>query len=64
MWGAEHADDISGQVETLEAKSSRIADISSIAILGGADNGAKIVSAVDKINQIVIVINTDAEIKF
>ena len=26
------------------------------AILGGADNGAKIVSAVDKINQIVIVI--------
>ena len=56
LWGA---DDI--WVETLEAKSSDqtihgLQTISSIAILGGADNGAKIVSAVDKINQIVIVI--------
>ena len=55
LWGAKHADDISGQVETLEAKSSLIAD-NFFDILGGADNGAKIVSTVDKINQIVIVI--------
>ena len=46
LWGA---DDI--WVETLEAKSSDqtihgLQTISSIVILGGADNGAKIVSAV------------------